>query len=210
MIRILTIALTVLWCATAHAADISARNEPTSLIGMKLGLSTITISGQIGAGDAFRFKDSAAKAQAAGFPPRRVVLDGPGGDFQEAMAIGAYIAEHNIATLVRGGAVCTSSCAFIWLAGKPRWLYRTSQIGFHAPYPAGAPSRMINGPYMINGRSALIAMKYVKSIGLSDAVAQFTISALPHDARWLTENDIATLPLEVGHMEELDRLVAPK
>jgi hypothetical protein len=57
-----------------------------------------------------------------------------GGLIGPAMQIGELIRQRGMATFVPGERTCASACALIWVAGFPRFVGDTPQIGFHAAY----------------------------------------------------------------------------
>jgi ATP-dependent protease ClpP protease subunit len=75
-----------------------------------------------------------------------VWLDSPGGYDMIAYAIGATIHKYALDTVVVPRKICASACAYIWLAGRVRYLASTSDVGFHAPYlaPGGTTQELKN------------------------------------------------------------------
>ncbi len=88
---------------------------------------TVSIGGPIGEADYRAFHDLAAA-----HPDALVVLTGPGGRVDPALAIGREIRARGMRTLVPAGATCASACSLIWLAGTQRLLGEGARIGFHA------------------------------------------------------------------------------
>lgn len=68
----------------------------------------------------------------AATPGATVVLSGPGGSVDAALAIGRLVRAQGLTTAVPAGADCASACALIWMAGQRRLLGRGARIGFHA------------------------------------------------------------------------------
>jgi hypothetical protein len=60
-----------------------------------------------------------------------VYLSSPGGEVHPAMMIGVLIRVRSYATMVPAGAICSSACALIWMAGIPRELGIHAHLGLH-------------------------------------------------------------------------------
>ncbi len=137
----------------AHAADISLSNRP--------GCS-IELRGPIVDGDAERLDAALAQAvrppydyDCAKYADYAVCLDSQGGSFLEARKVAAVIHDQNFATRVDADAICTSACAFAFMAGHfvgeegcndlQRTLDIRGQLGFHAPFVLLAPEARVSG-----------------------------------------------------------------
>lgn len=161
MIRLFLICLSLFYSAAAYAADIR--------LGGDASLNCqVTLTGEVTQGDADRLlamfeevfarytlDDETAPETQFGKGDIRLCLNSPGGNFTEALRIGdmlAYQYPHlpyhygMIGTAVPDGAVCTSSCALIFMAGgyfsaisatgfrePDRQLHLNGRLGFHAP-----------------------------------------------------------------------------
>jgi hypothetical protein len=74
------------------------------------------------------------------------MLDSPGGNIDEGVAIGRYVYAAKIATVAIQGPGCHSSCAFIFLAGRDhneqpmRIMMKGARVGFHQGAIAALPS----------------------------------------------------------------------
>lgn len=58
-----------------------------------------------------------------------ICLDSPGGSFMEGIAIGEYLREAGIGTLLEAGATCESACALVFMSGT----YVADEIRFKDP-----------------------------------------------------------------------------
>ena len=87
----------------------------------------ITISGFIEQGDDKKFAELTW-----GLNDAIVVLNSRGGYNSAATNIGLRIRSHNYETRVRSGAICSSACTLIWLAGTYRHLDPKTRLGFHS------------------------------------------------------------------------------
>ena len=76
----------------------------------------LTLTGTIDPGAAERF---ASEIAARGEYVEAVLLDSPGGSVRDALAIGDLVHQRGLATEVRAGAFCASSCPLIFAAGMP-------------------------------------------------------------------------------------------
>jgi hypothetical protein len=105
---------------------------------------TLVLRGGIVLGDLARLQGVTAKVPSN----QRIVLmlDSPGGNIDEAIAIGRYLYTAKIATAAIQGPGCHSSCAFIFLAGRDhngqpmRIMMKGARVGFHQGAIAALPS----------------------------------------------------------------------
>ena len=93
------------------------------------GRTVIYISGPIDLGDYDRFLDVLDQGR-----PDLLVLNSPGGNLSEGLAIAAEIGLLRIPTFVGDSSGCFSACALIWVAGTPRIMSNGTEIGVHAAY----------------------------------------------------------------------------
>ena len=74
-----------------------------------------------------------------------LLLDSPGGSFEEGIALANFVADNKFKTAVQSGSRCFSACGFIFLAGQQegpeqtqgrphRSLHPGGSLGLHAPY----------------------------------------------------------------------------
>src|SRR5262245_7044369 len=112
MKRLLLIAA-LLSAHRTQAADISLLSEPGSD-----RPQIIRITGQI------VDWDDASSGALAGYQrkPAIVFLDSRGGSAMIAVQIGLLIQKYGFSTAVADGAICSSGCALIWVAGKERFM----------------------------------------------------------------------------------------
>lgn len=61
---------------------------------------------------------------------------------------------------VVNNAVCESACAYIWLAGAPRFAEASSLIGFHAAYDGMTLQDMGNANAVLGGYLARLGLRY--------------------------------------------------
>ena len=98
----------------------------------------VDVVGQIDKDDFKTFKEKTDQLYPTAFGHSKkqviVTLVSYGGSTSPAFQIGDWIRKRGMSTFVPGGRTCTSACALIWLAGVPRTVGDTPQIGFHAIY----------------------------------------------------------------------------
>jgi hypothetical protein len=107
-------------------------------------ISTLVLRGQIVAGDLARLQRVTAKVP----PSQRIalMLDSPGGNIDEAIAIGRYVYAAKITTVAIQGPGCHSSCAFVFLAGRDaseqamRIMMKGARVGFHQGAISAVPA----------------------------------------------------------------------
>jgi len=109
-----------------------------------------------------------------------VTLSGPGGVALAAMQIGEFIHKYGWTTYVPSGTVCVSSCAIIWLAGKPRTIEGAPGviIGFHAVYDVGTQRE--------SGVANAVLGYHLTRWGLNDRGIACVTIAPPNEIGWLT------------------------
>jgi hypothetical protein len=124
MLKTITAGLLALCAAMtpAHAADIGVNKFKDS------ENSFVYIWGTIEEGDGKKF----AELVANNVTVKAVLLDSPGGSFEDGMVIAKLVHERKFYTSVRQDWVCMSMCAIIWVAGSDRYYGGKTKIGFHS------------------------------------------------------------------------------
>jgi hypothetical protein len=124
--------------------------------------------------------------------PAIVFLESQGGMTWTALQIGKIIQQHGFSTAVVDEAVCASSCALIWLAGKERFMAPTSRIGFHASSTVENPGVEVSS----YGNAVIGAFLY--EIGLREpATIVYLTKASPQSMTWLTMADATRYGISV-------------
>lgn len=122
-----------------------------------------------------------------------MVLEGPGGAFVPALKIAELIRTYHWRTKVDADAICTSSCAFIWLAGASRKATSSSIIGFHRVYLTNqARTRTAED---VAGNAYL--GRYLGSLGLDYEAVGFIIQSGPEQMTFLTEEAAVRLKISI-------------
>ncbi|MDR7271813.1 hypothetical protein J2X20_004481 [Pelomonas saccharophila] len=88
---------------------------------------SLKLQGVIGMGDGERMRQLLASDAAKEL--KRVELESPGGRVREAERMAAALKSHGHASRAVG--TCASACTLVFLAGQPRHLTPTAELGFH-------------------------------------------------------------------------------
>jgi hypothetical protein len=199
-------------CQPAFASEIiyyiPSLLEPTDYA-LRLGLS-----GEIKNGDA----EKLAETFTIPFLDRRLILDSPGGDVEEALRIASLVKTLHLITIVKDGSTCASSCFFIFLAGDqhlaigilaPDGPSITSKvsgyIGLHRPYIKLNPAKR-DGSIEAEKRQHDIMQimgTYLRNQDVPQRLIDLMMSRPSNDIYWLTQNDIDQLGEYSPGREEL-------
>jgi hypothetical protein len=197
MLKTITAGLLALlaWSMTpAHAADIGVKkfndcNEMTNC-------SFIYVWGWIEDGDGKKFADLVANNTGQ---VKAVLLDSPGGSFEDGMVMAKLVREHKFYTSVRKDWLCTSMCAIIWIAGSDRYYGGKTKIGFHsiANVQVDKQGSPIKGgkktPF--NGGNALVGAFFYQ-LGLSEKAIETLTDADPTSIFWLNTKRLEELGIK--------------
>lgn len=169
MMRYLVVLMLAAFMAQASAATINV-SKPNGK-----GFIDVVIIGDLKADDEKTFSEATAN-----IPDKekiRVVLISDGGEAL-AIGIGDVIRNSGMSTLVPPGRTCASACAFIWLAGSPRFMGSGARIGFHGAYNAdtGQPIQLLD----------ILEATYVGYLGFSYETALWMLLPRPLNMHWLT------------------------
>ena len=107
-----------------------------------------------------------------------VTLVSYGGSIHPALQIGDLIRKRGLSTFVPGDRTCTSACALIWLAGVPRTVGDTPQIGFHAAYDRTSGREV--------GSTNAVVGAYLRDLGVGYKAIVFMTRKGPTSVEWLT------------------------
>ena len=116
----------------------------------------------------------------SGHPKKQVIvtLVSYGGSINPALQIGDRIRKRGMSTFVPGDRTCTSACALIWLAGVPRTVGDTPQIGFHAAYDPTTRRE--------TGAGNAVVGAYLRDLGVGYKAIVFMTRKGPTSVEWLT------------------------
>ena len=160
------------------------------------GCYLMRIAGEIIPGDAKKFENLVkAKVITSGV----VYLEGPGGLFEDGMAIAKLVRQRRFFTYVGEDRACMSMCAIIWVAGDTRYYTGKSTIGFHGMFtlPTDNQGNPLKGgkatPY--NAGNALVGA-FFNQIGLGDKAIMALTNANSDSVYYLNTNNIEELGIK--------------
>lgn len=168
----------VCFAASSEAATFAVSDDEN-------GNRIISIKGEIVAGDDLKFAPIIANREQV-----TVYLASNGGDTLAAMAIGRMIRSNKFATDVPSGALCTSACGLIWIAGDRRSLSAIAKVGFHGAF------RRINGKMVISSEGNALVGAYIAEMGYSAAAIVYFTQAPPSGVQWLSPEVAARIGVE--------------
>ena len=130
--------------------------------------------------ETFKEKTDQIYPIAFGHPKKQVIvtLVSYGGSTNPALQIGDWIRKRGMSTFVPGDRTCTSACALIWLAGVPRTVGDTPQIGFHAAYDPTTRRE--------TGAGNAVVGAYLRDLGVGYKAIVFMTRKGPTSVEWLT------------------------
>ncbi|UVC07583.1 hypothetical protein IHQ71_20615 [Rhizobium sp. TH2] len=161
------------------AADIRIERTPD-------GNSFLIVKGEIAIGDDQKFNNLAIQLKQT-----TVFLNSPGGLVDPGMEIGKTINIKGFSTAVMPNEVCASTCALIWLAGRPRGLFNSSKIGFHAVFTVDS------GQPNVSGSGNALVGAYLQKLGLNEQTIFFVTNTKPDTFDWLDANEAKQIGLDV-------------
>lgn len=177
-------------CVILLALLTTARAATVQQLGSQDGIGIIGVTGEIGFGDDQRFIDLALPLTNA-----IVLLAGPGGNLETALAIGRAIRLKRFSTVVPNGFECASACGLIWLAGQTRYLTPSSRVGFHAAYD------LTEGVARERGFANAVVGAYLGSLGLSQQAIIYLTMSPPDAMQWMTLADAARVGIDVRSLD---------
>jgi hypothetical protein len=129
---------------------------------------------------AFKEKTDQIYPIGAGHPKKQVIvtLVSYGGSINPALQIGDLIRKRSLSTFVPSGRTCASACALIWLAGAPRTVGDTPQIGFHAVYDPTTRRE--------TGAGNAVVGAYLRDLGVGYKAIVFMTRKGPTSVEWLS------------------------
>ena len=169
--------------------------------------AVLILSGEIGLSGTRDFRDALLEDQVF-----TLVLNSPGGAILPALEIAAIVRDKGIETVIPEGATCASACAFIFLAGQPR--YAAGRLGVHQFY---APEDGVELGSVTREETQDLAgtiIKYLDSFETPSAVYIRMLGTPPDQMYWfspqeLVDEGIATGPLTAFPVIAFDGYDAP-
>lgn len=167
----------------ALTALLSSLAWPGHAATIEVSRQVVTIDGEIDFGDVEQFQSKAGLLNDA-----TVVLRSRGGRLVPALRIGEAIRSKGYSTYVHD--YCASACALIWLAGQPRYMSPTAQIGFHAAYDENSGQE--------GGMANALVGAFLTKMGLPYEAVIYATVAAPNSMKWLTLADAKRLGIDVN------------
>jgi hypothetical protein len=150
---------------------------------IEVSRQVVTIDGEIDTGDVEEFQSKTSSLNDA-----TVLLRSRGGRLVPALRIGEAIRSKGYSTYVNE--YCASACALIWLAGQPRYMSPTAQIGFHAAYDENSGQE--------GGMANALVGAFLTKMGLPYEAVIYATVAAPNSMKWLTLADAKRLGIDVN------------
>nr|WP_261368203.1 hypothetical protein [Pseudosulfitobacter koreense] len=151
---------------------------PERLMLTELEGGTYRLEGTIAPDDATRIS---ALITASVPAPDRLVLQSPGGSVADALELGRFIREQNIATEMRADEVCYSACPYLLAAGITRTIAESASVGVHQHY--FGQSTILPASFAVEDiqRGQGEVMTYLDEMGIDPLVMQHALTTPPDE-----------------------------
>ncbi|WP_370562288.1 hypothetical protein [Luteimonas salinilitoris] len=170
------------------------------------GVARLRYKGRITSDFTALMERTTAVADDLGIDKRVLDIDSAGGQVEDAMAVGDFIAESRWTIWVREGSVCHSACVFVLGAGDTRLI--TGKVGIH---------RIIRMSSTATTRAELNAelrtvydrvRAYLERNGAAVAIADLMMAVPNRNLRLLTSEELQLYGLDGANpaQDDLDRL----
>jgi hypothetical protein len=182
--------LRIALCAAALVAmpvAASAANFTTTSDACGEGCTTISIVGPILVNDDDQFVRLIKNQK---IDKALVQLDSPGGYIPPMVAIGDQIHNAGFWTYVPPGALCTSACASIWLAGRKRFLAPNGYLGFHSS------GHTVDGRRLPSPAGDALVLAYFHRLALRDDAIAYFFAASTFDMSYVTLRKMRQLGID--------------
>ncbi len=161
---------------------------PARLMLTALDGGTYRLEGTIAPDDATRITALISAAEPA---PERLVLQSSGGSVSDALELGRFIRERNIATEMRSEEVCYSACPYLLAAGVTRTIAETASVGVHQHY--FGQSTILPAAFAVEDiqRGQGEVMAYLDEMGIDPLVMQHALTTPPDEIYVLLREELA-------------------
>jgi hypothetical protein len=150
-------------------------------------LATISITGEIVAGDSASLKSAMARAADAGYPAAEIMLNSIGGNVYEGVKIARLVHGAKMNTNVAFGAICASVCFLAFAAGAKKTADLAARIGVHsASGELGEET-----PASIAGTQAMA--RIAQTLSVPRAIIEQMLSTPASQVYWLGTTDLAAM-----------------
>jgi hypothetical protein len=191
---LLTLILAVT-CSASYGGDVRVDTDSKYIY-------AVSLNGPIAKGDLNRLKAAFGRRLTPTKQAPSIVLDSPGGELSEAMAIGRWVRETKLRVLIRQNAKCFSSCVYILAAGQQKMVL--GDIGIHRPYLLSVPSAGVEAAM----RNALRKSRdYFENMNVPVQLADAMFSTPPEKLMILDESELSAYRLnqdDIAFSEERD------
>jgi hypothetical protein len=175
--------------ATFTSLRVSAANVSYVVVG---SMATISIAGEIVAGDADALRSAITRATEAGYPVSEIRLNSIGGNVFEGVKIVRLVNSASLNTNVALGATCTSVCFLAFAAGAEKSVDISSRIGVHVA--SGELGEETPASIAATGAMARIARTLLVP---ADIISRM-VSTPATGMFWLDRSDLAEMGVTVN------------
>ncbi|HYG26433.1 MAG TPA: hypothetical protein VD906_05965 [Caulobacteraceae bacterium] len=182
---ILVILLVVLIASTSSAAAMTFKMTSGGECGTRTCMSG---SGEIGDHTA---NDFAAFIKANNIRPGALlVLDSPGGNLTQGLALGGKIRRAGVSTTVQvPGGACASACVYAFLGGVERTVAKGAKLGVHQVYGRGGASVALQ----VSDTQLLLSLvaTHIRRMGASMDVFTLALGTPPESMYWMSSSELS-------------------
>ena len=149
----------------------------------------ISISGDIGTGDADLLQARIKAANDAGKLVTSLRLHSHGGNLREGVLLAAVVKSAKISTNVGQSATCASACFLIFAAGETKNANISARIGVHGASDEG-----------VDSRAATRSMADVaKALDVPSLIIRRMVITPPSEMVWLSLVDLQSMGVNISH-----------
>lgn len=177
----------------SFAADI--RYESLEISHLQRPIPGLALRGKIEEGDAARFR------RLVGEDPERfathgawILLDSPGGDFEEALKIAELLRTYP--TWIAVERECASACFLLYVAGASRMTgMLTKTIGVHSPYYDRAKFAQLTAPEAERAHRGLLerTTAYLRLNTVPESIIEKMIRTPSATIAWLSDDEVRSI-----------------
>lgn len=175
--------------ATLTSSRVSAADVSYVVAG---SVATISITGEIAAGDTDALRSAITRAAEAGYPVSEISLNSMGGNVSEGVKIVRLVNSANLNTNVPLGATCASVCFLAFAAGAKKSVDISSRIGVHVA--SGELGEETPASIAATGAMARIAQTFLVP---TDIISRM-VSTPATGMSWLGMSDLAEMGVTVN------------
>jgi len=192
MTNFLIICLALISLSNAYAAEIQYKDVRQDLNGVDI--PCLTIEGKIEYGDYRKLQNLINQnPELFAIAGAHIALDSNGGDFVEALKIGALI--KSMPTWIMVQNKCASSCFFLYVAGAFRHTGLAGQLGVHRPFFDARYFRKLNTRQAEIQQKKLFheASKYLEDSSVPNSLQEVVFNTPSTYVKWLNPDQTRLL-----------------